>query len=75
VNGLIYQGANIVKRSLDMNQPVVFVSLNYRLAHFGFMASKEFEGAGLMNLGLEDQRVGLRWIQKNIAKVCCDTRL
>lgn len=53
-----------------MGQPVIFTSINYRLAHFGFTASREFDKAGLLNLGFEDQRVALQWIQKYIAKVC-----
>ncbi|SMQ51504.1 unnamed protein product [Zymoseptoria tritici ST99CH_1A5] len=64
--GVFYQGASIVQRSLSMGKPVLFTSINYRLHHFGFTASREFEKEGLLNLGLEDQRVALRWIQKNI---------
>lgn len=52
-----------------MDQPIIFVSIQYRLAHFGFSASREFEEAGLTNLGFEDQRNALRWIQNNIEKV------
>lgn len=70
LQGVFYQGANLVKRSLEMDQPIIVASIQYRLAHFGFTASKEFEEAGLLNLGFEDQRNALRWIQKNIAKVC-----
>lgn len=51
-----------------MGQPMVVASINYRLAHFGFTASKEFEDAGLLNLGFEDQRNALHWIQKHISK-------
>jgi acetylcholinesterase len=51
-----------------MGQPMVVASINYRLAHFGFSASKELEEAGLLNLGFEDQRNALHWIQKHIAK-------
>lgn len=68
--GVFYQGANLVKRSLDMGQPILFTSIQYRLADFGFTASKEFEDAGILNLGLEDQRNAMRWIQQNIEKVC-----
>jgi carboxylesterase type B len=49
-----------------MGKPILFTSINYRLHHFGFTASREFEQAGLLNLGLEDQRVALRWIRQNI---------
>ena len=51
-----------------MGQPMVVASINYLLAHFGFTASKEFEDAGLLNLGFEDQRNALHWIQKHISK-------
>lgn len=67
--GVFYQGANLVKRSLDMGQPILFTSVQYRLADFGFTASKEFEDAGILNLGLEDQRNAMRWVQQNIEKV------
>ncbi|KAF7193480.1 putative secreted lipase [Pseudocercospora fuligena] len=66
INGVFYQGANIVKKSVAMGQPIVFASINYRLNHFGFTASAEFAQAGLLNVGLEDQRVAMRWIQQNI---------
>ena len=68
LQGSFYQGANLVKRSLQMGQPMIVASINYRLAHFGYTASKEFEEAGLLNLGFEDQRNALHWIQKNIAQ-------
>ncbi|KAI5359782.1 putative carboxylesterase, type B, carboxylesterase type B, active, alpha/Beta hydrolase [Septoria linicola] len=64
--GVFYQGANIVKRSVAEGKPILFTSINYRLHHFGFTASREFEQAGILNLGLEDQRVAMRWIQQNI---------
>lgn len=52
-----------------MGKPIVFASINYRLNNFGFSASKELEDAGLLNLGFEDQRNGLKWINKYISKV------
>lgn len=55
VQGLIYQGGNIVSRSVEMNQPVIFVSANHRLNAFGFLASQEITDAGVSNLGLKDQ--------------------
>lgn len=67
--GVFYQGANLVKKSIEMKQPVIFASINYRLGDFGFSASKELEDAGLLNLGFEDQRNALKWVQKHISKV------
>ncbi|XP_077297214.1 esterase FE4-like [Arctopsyche grandis] len=43
---------------------VVFVSINYRLAPFGFLCLNTPEVPG--NAGLKDQVFGLRWVQKNI---------
>ncbi|KAF9265365.1 carotenoid ester lipase precursor [Marasmius fiardii PR-910] len=59
-------GNVIVERSLDLNQPVIHVSLDYRSNGFGFLASKEVKDAGIGNLGLRDQREALRWVQKYI---------
>lgn len=66
--GLIYQGANIVSRSVEMNQPVIFVSANHRLNAFGGLASQEITDAGVANLHLKDQRTAMRWIQKYISQ-------
>ncbi|KAH8986603.1 carotenoid ester lipase precursor [Lactarius akahatsu] len=53
-----------------LNEPVVYVSLNYRwtinaLLAFGLLASQEVKDAGVSNLGLHDLGIMvLRWIQK-----------
>ncbi|EGN97919.1 hypothetical protein SERLA73DRAFT_109200 [Serpula lacrymans var. lacrymans S7.3] len=62
----IYGGGTIVNRALDLNEPVVYVSINYRVTAFGFLASQEVKDAGVGNLGLQDQREALRWVQKYI---------
>ncbi|KAH6917971.1 carotenoid ester lipase precursor [Coprinopsis sp. MPI-PUGE-AT-0042] len=62
-----YNGAVIVKRSLRLKEPVVFASMNYRLGGFGFLPGKQVRDAGVGNLGLQDQREALRWVQKHIA--------
>ncbi|TFY69725.1 hypothetical protein EVG20_g3020 [Dentipellis fragilis] len=62
----IYDGVSIVQKSIDLGKPVVYVSMNYRLSAFGFLASDEVKQAGVGNLGLQDQREALRWIQKYI---------
>jgi acetylcholinesterase len=63
----MYDGATIVGKSIDIGKPVIYVSMNYRVTGFGFMASKEIKDAGVGNLGLQDQRLALRWIQKYIS--------
>jgi len=62
----IYNGSAIVDRSLQLNEPVIYVSVNYRLSALGFAGSSEVREAGIGNLGLHDQRLGMRWVQKYI---------
>jgi carboxylesterase type B len=39
---------------------------NYRLGPFGFLNGKEMAELGLLNLGMLDQRLALRWLQENV---------
>ncbi len=61
----VYDGEEMAKKG------VVFVSINYRLGVFGFMAheelSKESGNKASGNYGFLDQIEALKWIQKNIA--------
>lgn len=60
----LYDGANFAK------QGVVFVSINYRVGPFGFLASPELSaesGHGSGTYGLLDQIKGLEWVRDNIA--------
>lgn len=42
--------------------------ISYRLGPFGFLASSALKDAGFKpNNGLDDQKIGLRWVQKNIS--------
>src|SRR5579871_6495275 len=60
-----YDGAYLAKKG------VVFVSFNYRMNVFGFLAhpdlTKESEHHSSGNYALLDQIAALKWIQKNIA--------
>jgi len=62
-----YDGAVIVDRSIEMREPVIFVSMNYRVSAFGFLPGKEVKDAKIGNLGLQDQRLALKWVQKYIS--------
>ncbi len=46
---------------------LVVVSFNYRLGLFGFMAVQGLDPDANGDVGLEDQRLALRWIQRNAA--------
>jgi para-nitrobenzyl esterase len=63
-NCAIYDGGEMAKKD------VVFVSINYRVGVFGFMAhpelSKESGYHASGNYGFLDQIAALKWIQKNI---------
>ena len=62
-----YNVSFIVQNSVEMNQPIIAVGINYRLAGWGFLYSSTVAAAGLGNIGLLDQRLALHWIQENIA--------
>ncbi|KAG7448820.1 alpha/beta-hydrolase [Guyanagaster necrorhizus] len=62
-----YDASDFVERSLILNEPVVFVSANYRVNAFGFLGGKEIQDAGLSNVGLRDQRFAMQWIQSYIS--------
>ncbi|KAH9970734.1 carotenoid ester lipase precursor [Lactifluus volemus] len=62
----IYNATEIVLRSIKLGEPIIYVSMNYRVSAFGFLASQEVKDAGVGNLGLHDQRMALGWIQKYI---------
>ncbi|KAJ7914280.1 alpha beta-hydrolase [Mycena leptocephala] len=61
----MYDGTTIVERSIALGEPVIYVSMNYRLAAFGFLASKEVRAAGV-GIWVSKIRLALRWIQKYI---------
>jgi carboxylesterase type B len=50
-----------------MGQPIIGVSINYRLQAFGFLHGTDVLKAGVTNLGFRDQRLALHWIQENIS--------
>lgn len=63
----MYDGSNVVARSVELGKPVVFAAVNYRVGGFGFLAGKEILAEGSANLGLLDQRLGMQWVADNIA--------
>ncbi|KAF2798273.1 alpha/beta-hydrolase [Melanomma pulvis-pyrius CBS 109.77] len=63
----MYDGTSLVRESVAQGKPIVFVAVNYRVGGFGFLAGKEILADGSSNLGLLDQRLGLKWVADNIA--------
>jgi carboxylesterase type B len=57
----------MVKNSVEIGKPIIGVSINYRLATWGFLSgSEELVDEGGSNFGLRDQRLALHWVQENI---------
>lgn len=63
----MYDGTSLIKESVAQGKPIIFVAVNYRVGGFGFLPGKEILKDGSANLGLLDQRLGLKWVADNIA--------
>ncbi|KAH9816164.1 lipase [Melampsora americana] len=61
-----YPGKELILKSMEIGKPIIYVTANYRLNAFGFLGGKEVGEAGIGNLGLKDQRLALKWVQKHI---------
>ncbi|KAI1117035.1 lipase [Nemania sp. NC0429] len=62
-----YNLSGIVRVSQEMGQPVIAVSMNYRLGQWGFLQTPQILAEGSSNAGLLDQRLAFHWIRENIA--------
>jgi len=60
-----YDPTRILQRSVASNKPIIFVSTNYRVNTFGFLASGSVAPKDL-NAGLLDQQQALTFVQENI---------
>lgn len=70
-SGAQFNATRLIQRSLELNKPFVYVSLNYRLGAFGFLGGKAIasavkNGNATLNAGYYDQREALHWVQRNI---------
>lgn len=63
----MYDGTGLVNYGVELDKPFIFVAVNYRVGGYGFMPGKELQDEGSSNAGLLDQRMGLEWVQDNIA--------
>ncbi|EHK40488.1 uncharacterized protein TrAtP1_006592 [Trichoderma atroviride] len=63
-----FDGKNLITTGVQLNQPFVYVSVNYRVGGWGFMPGEEILREGSGNAGLRDQRMGLEWVADNIAE-------
>ncbi|VVT44443.1 uncharacterized protein SAPINGB_P000418 [Magnusiomyces paraingens] len=63
-----YKGEVYVGESLQMQMPMIYVSINYRLGPWGFLGGREAAEDGNTNAGLLDQRLALEWVQDHIGE-------
>ncbi|KAI5288587.1 hypothetical protein KEM54_005097 [Ascosphaera aggregata] len=62
----MYPGEAWVLESVAMQQPIIYVTVSYRVGGFGFLPGRQVKEDGAGNLGLRDQRAGLEWVADNI---------
>jgi carboxylesterase type B len=63
-----YDASELISTSVAQGKDIIYVSVNYRLGGFGFLAGSEILKDGSANLGNLDQRLGLEWVADNIAE-------
>ncbi|KAF9441627.1 alpha/beta-hydrolase [Macrolepiota fuliginosa MF-IS2] len=59
-------GRLMVEKSIENREDTIFVSFNYRLSAYGFIAGSQVKAEHAGNIGLRDQRAVLHWLQKHI---------
>jgi carboxylesterase type B len=62
-----FDPTNIIAESVAMGQPVVVVTMNYRVGAYGFLGGKEVKETSSGNWGLLDQRLSIEWVADNIS--------
>ncbi|KAF9531108.1 triacylglycerol lipase 3 [Crepidotus variabilis] len=65
-NSSAYNASAIVGKSIQRGTPIIYVNFNYRLGPLGFPQGYEAATSGVLNLGLKDQLLALKWVQQNI---------
>ncbi|CAI4217517.1 unnamed protein product [Parascedosporium putredinis] len=56
----LYDGTGLIRQS---GNNMIFITFNYRLGAFGFLAGSSMEKGGLPNAGLWDQRAVFEWVR------------
>jgi len=68
-----YDGASMAERAAALGNPVVVVTLDYRLGAFGFMGGTAMRARdpnrSTGNYGIQDQRAAIKWVRANAAAI------
>lgn len=62
-----YDPTGLILGSMLQDKPVIYAAVNYRLGFFGWSSFPDNNSTAVSNAGLLDQRMGMEWIQKNVA--------
>lgn len=62
-----YNTSYMVQQSTQIGHPIIGITINYRLAGWGYLASQEILDDQAANAGIKDQRRALGWIHDNVA--------
>ncbi|EOD41562.1 hypothetical protein EMIHUDRAFT_193920 [Emiliania huxleyi CCMP1516] len=66
-----YDGASMAERAAALGNPVVVVTLDYRLGAFGFLGGTAMRARdpdrSTGNYGIQDQRAAIKWVRANAA--------
>ena len=62
-----YNYSYAVQESVKMGKPFIGITINYRLAVWGWLMGQQAQEAGAVNIGYHDMRQSLRWVNENIA--------
>ncbi|VVT56945.1 uncharacterized protein SAPINGB_P005432 [Magnusiomyces paraingens] len=63
----MYPGEKWIQHSVKLGEPVIFVTINYRLGPFGFLGGNAIADEGSGNPAIWDVVNGFKWVQDNIA--------
>ncbi|OJJ70231.1 hypothetical protein ASPBRDRAFT_56931 [Aspergillus brasiliensis CBS 101740] len=58
--------SGLMERGMEVDDGFIWVSFNYRVGAFGWLASDATTEHGVANAGLHDQRLALEWVKNNI---------
>ncbi|KAJ3158913.1 hypothetical protein HK101_001163 [Irineochytrium annulatum] len=65
----IYSSGSMVRRASSVGNDIILVTINYRLALFGFFGTEEMrEDGAAWNAGLLDQRIAFQWVKEHISR-------
>lgn len=63
----LYPGDKYIQESVELGEPIIFVSYNYRLGPYGYLGGEAIQSENSSNAALYDSINAFKWIKENIA--------